>query len=108
MKRPKKSLGQNFLIEKNIIKKILGLINLNGKNIVEIGPGKGALTDEILKFKPKSLILIEKDFELSKYLYSKYFLIKKVKIINADILKFNLDEIKKDKISIIGNLPYNI
>ncbi len=108
MKRPKKSLGQNFLIEKNIIKKILGLINLNGKNIVEIGPGKGALTDEILKLKPKSLILIEKDFELSKYLYSKYFLIKKVKIINADILKFNLNEIKKDKISIIGNLPYNI
>ena len=52
--------------------------------------------------------MIEKDFELSKYLYSKYFLIKKVKIINADILKFNLDEIKKDKISIIGNLPYNI
>ena len=108
MKRPKKSLGQNFLIEKNIIKKILGLINLNGKNIVEIGPGKGALTDEILKFKPKSLMLIEKDFELSKYLYSKYFLVKKVKIINADILKFNFDEIKKDKISIIGNLPYNI
>ena len=60
----KKSLGQNFLIDKNIIKKILNLINLKSKDIVEIGPGKGALTDEILKKKPKSLILLEKDNEL--------------------------------------------
>ena len=46
---PKKSLGQNFLIERNIVKKILGLSDLNGKNVIEIGPGKGALTDEIIK-----------------------------------------------------------
>ena len=45
----KKSLGQNFLIDKNIIKKIVKLINLKNKNVIEIGPGKGALTDEILK-----------------------------------------------------------
>ena len=108
MKLPKKSLGQNFLIEKNIVRKIVGLVNINGKNLIEIGPGKGALTDEILKLKPKSLTLIEKDYDLTKYLHSKYFLAKKLKIINADILKFDFDKINEDKLIIIGNLPYNI
>ena len=51
MKYLKKSLGQNFLIDKNIVKKILGLSNLNNKNIIEIGPGKGSLSDELLKKK---------------------------------------------------------
>ena len=55
---PKKSLGQNFLIDKNIIKKIVSLVKIKNKNIIEIGPGKGALTDEILKQFPKSLFLI--------------------------------------------------
>ena len=64
MKFPKKSLGQNFLIDKNIIKKILKLAEIKGKHIIEIGPGKGALTDEIIKLKPESLSIIEKDLEL--------------------------------------------
>ena len=58
MNYAKKSLGQNFLIDLNIIKKIVGLTKINNRNIIEIGPGKGALTDEILKHKPKSIILI--------------------------------------------------
>ena len=103
----KKSLGQNFLIEKNIVKKILNLTDLKGKNIIEIGPGKGALTSEILKKKPKSFLIIEKDYILAKYLNSK-FIDKKVEIINADILHFDFDKIKSDKLIIIGNLPYNI
>ena len=45
----KKSLGQNFLIDKNIIKKIINLVQISNKNVVEIGPGDGALTDEIIK-----------------------------------------------------------
>ena len=49
MNIPKKSLGQNFLIDKNIIKKIIDLVEIKDKNIIEIGPGKGALTNEILK-----------------------------------------------------------
>ena len=49
MKFFKKSLGQNFLIEKNIVKKIVNLAYINKKNVLEIGPGKGFLTDEILK-----------------------------------------------------------
>ena len=49
MKFAKKSLGQNFLIDKNIIKKIISIVDIRNKNIIEIGPGKGALTEEILK-----------------------------------------------------------
>ena len=60
MRYAKKSLGQNFLIDKNIIDKIINLTNIENRDIVEIGPGKGALTEEILKKKPKSLTLIEK------------------------------------------------
>ena len=56
----KKSLGQNFLKDKNIIKKTVNLVEVKNKNIIEIGPGKGALTDEILIKGPRSLILIEK------------------------------------------------
>ena len=108
MKYQKKSLGQNFLIEKNIVRKILSLTSFKGKNIIEIGPGKGALTDEIIKMKPKLLILIEKDEALANYLNSKYSLEKTVKIYNTDILNFNFEKINKDKIIIIGNLPYNI
>ncbi len=108
MKYQKKSLGQNFLIEKNIVRKILSLTSFKGKNIIEIGPGKGALTDEIIKMKPKLLILIEKDEALANYLNSKYSLEKTVKIYNTDILNFNFEKINKNKIIIIGNLPYNI
>ena len=53
--------GQNFLIDKNIVKKIVNLENLKGKDIIEIGPGKGALTEEILNSNPNSIKLIEKD-----------------------------------------------
>ena len=108
MMLPKKSLGQNFLIEKNIIKKIINLTDLKNKDILEIGPGKGALTDEILIKDPKSLSLIEKDFLLSKNLKKKYLTKKKVKVLNADILKFDLKKLKKQKLIVIGNLPYNI
>ena len=108
MNSPKKSLGQNFLIDKNVIKKILKLCLIKNKNIIEIGPGGGALTDEILKFKPKSLILIEKDDFLAKSLIKKYSDIKFVKVFNEDILKLNLDKIIKKNTIIFGNLPYNI
>ena len=61
MRFAKKSLGQNFLIDKNIIKKIVNLVNVKNRNIIEIGPGNGALTDEILKRNPSSISIIEKD-----------------------------------------------
>jgi len=108
MKFPKKSLGQNFLKDLNIIKKIIHLTEIIDKNILEIGPGKGALTDEILKNNPKSLILIEKDNALSEELKFKYAGNKKVKIFTKDILKFDFEEIIHKNTIIFGNLPYNI
>ena len=53
MKFAKKSLGQNFLIDKNIIQKIINIVDIRNKNVIEIGPGTGALTEEILKKKSK-------------------------------------------------------
>ena len=91
MKLLKKSLGQNFLIDKNVIKKILSLVEIQNKNIIEIGPGEGALTFEILKKKPKTLILIEKDHNLAKLLEEKILNKETVKIFNSDILKFDLE-----------------
>ena len=108
MKHVKKSLGQNFLIDLNIIKKITETIDITDKNVLEIGPGKGALTDQILKKKPKSLLLVEKDNSLSTKLKLKHKNNKKVFVINDDILKFNLEKNLKDKTIIFGNLPYNI
>ncbi len=108
MKFAKKSLGQNFLIDKNIIRKIINLVTIKNKDIIEIGPGKGALTEEILKKKPKSLSVIEKDVELAKNLKLKYSNNKIIKIYNADILKFDLEKINKKNCFILGNLPYNI
>ena len=108
MNYAKKSLGQNFLTDKNIIKKIVNLTDIKNKNIIEIGPGKGALTKEILAKKPKSLILIEKDTKLAFDLRKKYLDNKLVKIYNEDILKFELEKKAKTINKIFGNLPYNI
>ena len=108
MKYFKKSLVQNFLFDKNIIKKIINLTNVKNRNVIEIGPGKGALTDEILKEKPKSLVLIEKDFNLAKELIAKYNKIKFLKVHNKDILQFNIEKIISKESLIFGNLPYNI
>ena len=108
MKYSKKSLGQNFLIDLNIIKKIINLTEIRGRDVLEIGPGKGALTEYILEKKPKSLTLIEKDNLLSDALKIKYKKNKVVKIYNNDVLKFNFENKLKKKTIIFGNLPYNI
>ena len=104
----KKSLGQNFLIDQNIIKKIVNLKDIRNKDVIEIGPGKGALTKEILKKNPKSLILIEKDSSLVEELEKRFSKEKCLKIFNADILKFDIEKFIKSKSVIMGNLPYNI
>ena len=104
----KKSLGQNYLVDINIIKKIVSLRQICDKNVLEIGPGKGALTEEILKNNPKSLILIEKDDLLFNELKSKYKNNPKIIIFNEDILNFKVEEKIKKKSIIFGNLPYNI
>ena len=101
----KKRYSQNFLIDQNILNKIANLINSENLNILEIGPGNGKLTDEIILKKPSMLTLIEIDSDLIKYLSQKYLFNKKVNLINADILDY---EIKDYYQLIISNLPYNI
>ena len=105
MIKAKKSLGQNFLIDKNIINKIINTIQITNNNIIEIGPGLGALTEKILEKKPKKFIIIEKDFELYKKLLIK-FKKKKITIINDDALLYDFSKLKNFKL--ISNLPYNI
>tara|TARA_A100001015_G_scaffold265081_1_gene313147 strand:- start:1391 stop:1807 length:417 start_codon:yes stop_codon:yes gene_type:complete len=101
----KKKYGQNFLIDKNILKKISNLIPEKFLKIIEIGPGDGRLTEHILKFEPKELKIIEIDSDLIKTLNNKFNKKKKIKIINEDILNYSFLE-KVDLI--ISNLPYNI
>ena len=108
MKFAKKSLGQNFLIDKNIINKIINLVSIRNKDIIEIGPGREALTEEIIKKKPKSLSLIEKDFFLAENLKKKYSNFNNIKVYNSDVLKFDIEKITTKNTIIFGNLPYNI
>ena len=106
MRKAKKSLSQNFLIDKNIRNKIVNQADIKNKIVLEIGPGYGFLTDNILIKKPKELFLIEKDRKLSIILKKKYKDKKNVIILEEDILKYNFDNFKK--LIIISNLPYNI
>ena len=100
MKKAKKSLGQNFLIDKNICEKISKLLNIKDNIILEIGPGYGNLTDALITKKPKKLYLIEKDNNLSIFLKLKYKDHKNIKIINIDF--FDLDLSKFKNINIIS------
>ena len=105
----KKSLGQHFLINKSILKKIVSIKDIRDKIIFEIGPGQGALTKEILQKKPKKLILIEKDKNLRSDLLKLQENFKDtISYIYDDILNINLKDFNYKKIQIISNLPYNI
>ena len=106
----KKSLGQNFIYSKSFLNELSNKIITNKKtDIIEIGPGTGSLTNYLTKKKFNNLILIEKDFELSKTLIDKYKHKKNIKVFNKDALTFDLSNISKSKeIIIVGNLPFNI
>ncbi len=106
MFRAKKSLSQNFLKDRNICKKILKYTNIKNNIILEIGAGYGFMTDYIIKEKPKKLLLIEKDFNLTKYLQHKYKENNNIEIICEDILNYNLSNFKN--LVVIANLPYNV
>jgi 16S rRNA (adenine1518-N6/adenine1519-N6)-dimethyltransferase len=104
--RPKKHLGQHFLVDENIARKITSSISTGCVQLLEIGPGKGILTKYLLTAYP-SLRLIEIDPESVTYLKETYPQLKD-RIIEGDFLKANLREVFSGTFSIIGNFPYNI
>jgi len=104
--KAKKSLGQNFLIDRNVLTQIVDSAEIKNKEILEIGPGNGNLTTYILKKKPKKTYVIEKDNVLSLLLCEKFN--DQINIINDDVLKISEDKISKEKLTVFGNLPYNI
>jgi 16S rRNA (adenine1518-N6/adenine1519-N6)-dimethyltransferase len=104
--KAKKSLGQNFLIDRNVLEQIVNVVDIYKKEILEIGPGSGNLTHCILKKKPKKIYVIEKDNDLSILLKEKFS--NEITIINEDVLKVYENEVSKEKLTVFGNLPYNI
>ncbi|WP_440677869.1 16S rRNA (adenine(1518)-N(6)/adenine(1519)-N(6))-dimethyltransferase RsmA [Candidatus Pelagibacter sp. HIMB1587] len=106
MIKAKKSLGQNFLIDHRILEMIVNTIDIENKNILEIGPGTGNLTNYIFKKKPKKVLAIEKDNKLAEDLRSKY--LNNLEVINDDVLNINECNLFDEKVIVFGNLPYNI
>ena len=106
MIRAKKSLGQNFLVDKHIINQILDVVDIKNKNILEVGPGTGNLTVAILNKKPKKLLVVEKDDYLVSLLKKNFE--DEIKIINKDILKIDENLLDSQTLTVFGNLPYNI
>lgn len=111
-----KSLGQNFLIDDEVVSKIVESANISSEDLViEIGPGLGTLTNELLK-KAKKVIAIELDERMIKILQDRFSLYSNIEIINQDVLKVDLNEIIKNEkqtngirsAKIVANLPYYI
>ena len=109
MFKHKKKLGQNFLTNKEIIKKIAEIGNINkNTNIIEIGPGSGNLTEELIKKNPKKIYAIEFDKDLTNFLEQIKNSYKNFNYTISDALSFDEKSIFKKNSIIFGNLPYNI
>ena len=104
--KAKKSLGQNFLIDHNVLNQIVETVEITNKEVLEVGPGSGNLTKYILKKNPKKMYVIEKDNDLSLLLKEKFN--NEITIINKDILSIAENMISNQKLTVFGNLPYNI
>ena len=102
MIKPKKSLGQNFLVNSEIIDKIVkcGILD-NNDNVVEVGPGTGALTIKILESEPKNFTVIEKDSRFIDILSQKFG--NKIKIINKDMIDIAYEKFGENNFIIFGN-----
>jgi 16S rRNA (adenine1518-N6/adenine1519-N6)-dimethyltransferase len=104
--KAKKSLGQNFLTDRNILEKIVNTAAIKDKTILEVGPGTGNLTSFILKNNPKKVFVIEKDNDLANNLNESFK--DQLTIINDDILNIDENLLFNEKVIVFGNLPYNI
>ena len=106
MIKPKKSLGQNFLKDRSVLEKIVNITPIYNRTILEIGPGTGNLTSFILKNDPKKVFVIEKDNDLAEYLNNTFK--DQITIINDDVLNIDENLLFDEKVTVFGNLPYNI
>lgn len=110
-RRPLKSLGQNFLVDQNVIEKIIHCADIHPDDcVLEIGPGRGALTDHLAQ-KAGRLVLVEFDHALAAYHRERHKNNDRVTVIDADILKVDLSALLDDsarKWNVVANLPYNI
>ncbi len=106
---PKKGLGQHFLVQKDIARKIVNsLTSVTGRNIIEIGPGTGILTQFILDYQPGKFFAVEIDAESVKFLRNK-FAGEAHCILSGDFLKLDIHTLlENESCSLIGNLPYFI
>tara|TARA_B110000444_G_scaffold44173_1_gene40094 strand:+ start:1823 stop:2608 length:786 start_codon:yes stop_codon:yes gene_type:complete len=104
--KAKRSLGQNFLIDRDILKIISEVTSVKDRIVLEIGPGTGNLTSFILKKKPKKFIVIEKDNDLALNIGEIFK--NQLNIINDDVLNVDEYSLSTEKITVFGNLPYNI
>tara|TARA_B100001939_G_scaffold221858_1_gene190915 strand:+ start:579 stop:1364 length:786 start_codon:yes stop_codon:yes gene_type:complete len=104
--KAKKSLGQNFLTDRAILEKITSIVPIKDRYILEVGPGTGNLTSFILKKAPRKLIVVEKDNYLAQNLEETFLY--KLSVINKDILEIDETKLSKNKMTVFGNLPYNI
>ncbi|WP_027120512.1 16S rRNA (adenine(1518)-N(6)/adenine(1519)-N(6))-dimethyltransferase RsmA [Mycoplasmopsis lipofaciens] len=102
--KAKKKFGQNFLVDENIIQKIIEIINPKNKNIIEIGPGRGAITKFLTK-EAQNLITFEIDDDMIEYLLNNNILLNS-QIVKGDFLEANLSQYKNYEI--VGNIPYYI
>ena len=102
----KKSLGQNFLTDRNVLEKITKVVSIENKTILEVGPGTGNLTSFILKNNPKKMFVVEKDYTLAENLKNSFN--NQLIIINDDILNIDENLLFNEKVTVFGNLPYNI
>ena len=108
--RAKKSLGQNFLVDKNLQKKIVAALGAGPDDeVVEIGPGRGALTAHLVG-QVRRLVLVELDDELVQDLNAAYALRPDVEVVHADVLTTPLERLSGDPAHarVVGNIPYNI
>ena len=105
---PKKSLGQHFLADKNIARKITGALSCSGYDqVIEIGPGMGVLTGFLLENKNFSTSLVEIDRESAEYLRNRFPDVRD-NIVEQDFLQYQLEREYSSPLAIIGNFPFNI
>jgi 16S rRNA (adenine1518-N6/adenine1519-N6)-dimethyltransferase len=110
MVKPKKFFGQHFLKSRGVVEKIADAVEISPDDtVVEIGPGTGALTEELLKRNPKRLVALEIDPEMVSLLKEKFSPFKNFELLNADATKVDFCSLSEGKpLKVVGNLPYNV